>query len=176
MLSDKENALAVTNSGGYQDCSWNLGSTPRDCKGDHFPLSIQPGNKFFKPTRCLHFNLNFWWAGRAGWGLWELLGALGWGFCAFFLCPRHGSILSRESPADKKQKVERCSSTHDFDPTGKVLKFKGKKNTPKPNKSTGEQDKNDFCVVCRAVLFCKGSVGIEMNVGLILNTLIINLD
>ncbi|XP_023797229.1 rho guanine nucleotide exchange factor 12 isoform X2 [Cyanistes caeruleus] len=33
---------------------------------------------------------------------------------------RHGSILSRESPADKKQKVERCSSTHDFDPTGLV--------------------------------------------------------
>ncbi|KAM6045101.1 rho guanine nucleotide exchange factor 12 isoform 5-T5 [Theristicus caerulescens] len=32
----------------------------------------------------------------------------------------HGSILSRESPADKKQKVERCSSTHDFDPTGLV--------------------------------------------------------
>uniref|UniRef100_A0A803VV22 Rho guanine nucleotide exchange factor 12 n=1 Tax=Ficedula albicollis TaxID=59894 RepID=A0A803VV22_FICAL len=40
---------------------------------------------------------------------------------------RHGSILSRESPADKKQKVERCSSTHDFDPTGKILKFKKKK-------------------------------------------------
>uniref|UniRef100_A0A8V5HAJ4 Rho guanine nucleotide exchange factor 12 n=1 Tax=Melopsittacus undulatus TaxID=13146 RepID=A0A8V5HAJ4_MELUD len=36
---------------------------------------------------------------------------------------RHGSILNRESPADKKQKVERCSSTHDFDPTGKVLKL-----------------------------------------------------
>uniref|UniRef100_A0A8D2PJR8 Rho guanine nucleotide exchange factor 12 n=1 Tax=Zosterops lateralis melanops TaxID=1220523 RepID=A0A8D2PJR8_ZOSLA len=71
MPSDKENALAVTNSGGFQDCSWNLGPTPRDC------------------------------------------------FCAF-LCPRHGSILSRESPADKKQKVERCSSTHDFDPTGLV--------------------------------------------------------
>ncbi|KAM6043132.1 rho guanine nucleotide exchange factor 12 isoform 2-T2 [Chlamydotis macqueenii] len=33
---------------------------------------------------------------------------------------RHGSILSRESPADKKQKVERCSSTHDFDPAGLV--------------------------------------------------------
>ncbi|KAM6400223.1 rho guanine nucleotide exchange factor 12 isoform 2-T2 [Rhynochetos jubatus] len=33
---------------------------------------------------------------------------------------RHSSILSRESPADKKQKVERCSSTHDFDPTGLV--------------------------------------------------------
>ncbi|KAM9656867.1 rho guanine nucleotide exchange factor 12 isoform 9-T11 [Morphnus guianensis] len=33
---------------------------------------------------------------------------------------RHGSILSREPPADKKQKVERCSSTHDFDPTGLV--------------------------------------------------------
>ncbi|XP_067326874.1 rho guanine nucleotide exchange factor 12 isoform X2 [Anolis sagrei] len=30
---------------------------------------------------------------------------------------RHGSILSRESPADKKQKVERCISAHDFDPT-----------------------------------------------------------
>ncbi|XP_054854554.1 rho guanine nucleotide exchange factor 12 isoform X2 [Eublepharis macularius] len=33
---------------------------------------------------------------------------------------RHGSILSRESPADKKQKVERCISAHDFDPTGLV--------------------------------------------------------
>ncbi|XP_074929625.1 rho guanine nucleotide exchange factor 12 isoform X3 [Chelonoidis abingdonii] len=33
---------------------------------------------------------------------------------------RHGSILSRETPADKKQKVERCSSAHDFDPTGLV--------------------------------------------------------
>ncbi|XP_042327797.1 rho guanine nucleotide exchange factor 12 isoform X2 [Sceloporus undulatus] len=30
---------------------------------------------------------------------------------------RHSSILSRESPADKKQKVERCISAHDFDPT-----------------------------------------------------------
>ncbi|KAJ7304983.1 hypothetical protein JRQ81_010719 [Phrynocephalus forsythii] len=30
---------------------------------------------------------------------------------------RHGSILNRESPADKKQKVERCISAHDFDPT-----------------------------------------------------------
>ncbi|XP_060139089.1 rho guanine nucleotide exchange factor 12 isoform X2 [Zootoca vivipara] len=30
---------------------------------------------------------------------------------------RHGSILSRESPADKKQKVERCVSAQDFDPT-----------------------------------------------------------
>ncbi|XP_044295375.1 rho guanine nucleotide exchange factor 12 isoform X2 [Varanus komodoensis] len=30
---------------------------------------------------------------------------------------RHGSILNRESPADKKQKVERCFSAHDFDPT-----------------------------------------------------------
>ncbi|XP_053125152.1 rho guanine nucleotide exchange factor 12 isoform X2 [Hemicordylus capensis] len=30
---------------------------------------------------------------------------------------RHGSILSRESPADKKQKVERCISAQDFDPT-----------------------------------------------------------
>uniref|UniRef100_A0A670KDI9 Rho guanine nucleotide exchange factor 12 n=1 Tax=Podarcis muralis TaxID=64176 RepID=A0A670KDI9_PODMU len=29
----------------------------------------------------------------------------------------HGSILSRESPADKKQKVERCVSAQDFDPT-----------------------------------------------------------
>ncbi|XP_030076219.1 rho guanine nucleotide exchange factor 12 isoform X2 [Microcaecilia unicolor] len=34
---------------------------------------------------------------------------------------RHASILSRESPADKKQKVERCSSgLHDFDPAGLV--------------------------------------------------------
>uniref|UniRef100_A0A8D0KNC0 Rho guanine nucleotide exchange factor 12 n=1 Tax=Salvator merianae TaxID=96440 RepID=A0A8D0KNC0_SALMN len=33
---------------------------------------------------------------------------------------RHGSILNRESPADKKQKVERCISAHDFDPTGLV--------------------------------------------------------
>uniref|UniRef100_A0A670KF49 Rho guanine nucleotide exchange factor 12 n=1 Tax=Podarcis muralis TaxID=64176 RepID=A0A670KF49_PODMU len=32
----------------------------------------------------------------------------------------HGSILSRESPADKKQKVERCVSAQDFDPTGLV--------------------------------------------------------
>lgn len=32
---------------------------------------------------------------------------------------RHGSILNRESPTDKKQKVER-SSSHDFDPTGLV--------------------------------------------------------
>lgn len=34
---------------------------------------------------------------------------------------RHGSILSRESPADKKQKVERCISAHDFDPTGRII-------------------------------------------------------
>lgn len=33
---------------------------------------------------------------------------------------RHGSILNRESPTDKKQKVER-SASHDFDPTGKAL-------------------------------------------------------
>lgn len=32
---------------------------------------------------------------------------------------RHGSILNRESPADKKQRVER-SASHDFDPTGLV--------------------------------------------------------
>nr|KAF6436913.1 Rho guanine nucleotide exchange factor 12 [Molossus molossus] len=32
---------------------------------------------------------------------------------------RHGSILNRESPTDKKQKVER-STSHDFDPTGLV--------------------------------------------------------
>ncbi|XP_024425345.2 rho guanine nucleotide exchange factor 12 isoform X3 [Desmodus rotundus] len=32
---------------------------------------------------------------------------------------RHGSILNRESPTDKKQKVER-SVSHDFDPTGLV--------------------------------------------------------
>lgn len=32
---------------------------------------------------------------------------------------RHGSILNRESPTDKKQKVERIAS-HDFDPTGLV--------------------------------------------------------
>lgn len=32
---------------------------------------------------------------------------------------RHGSILSRESPTDKKQRVER-STSHDFDPTGLV--------------------------------------------------------
>uniref|UniRef100_A0A2K5KD17 Rho guanine nucleotide exchange factor 12 n=1 Tax=Colobus angolensis palliatus TaxID=336983 RepID=A0A2K5KD17_COLAP len=45
----------------------------------------------------------------------------------FFLCfrfplkkpIRHGSILNRESPTDKKQKVERIAS-HDFDPTGLV--------------------------------------------------------
>uniref|UniRef100_A0A8C4L4E1 Rho guanine nucleotide exchange factor 12 n=1 Tax=Equus asinus asinus TaxID=83772 RepID=A0A8C4L4E1_EQUAS len=45
----------------------------------------------------------------------------------FFLCfrfplkkpIRHGSILNRESPTDKKQKVER-SASHDFDPTGLV--------------------------------------------------------
>lgn len=72
----------------------------------------------------------FFWAVR------QLLGALQWGFCAF-LCPRHGSILSRESPADKKQKVERCSSTHDFDPTGKVLKSKKKT----PTKALGSRIK-----------------------------------
>nr|XP_033773720.1 rho guanine nucleotide exchange factor 12 isoform X2 [Geotrypetes seraphini] len=34
---------------------------------------------------------------------------------------RHASILNRESPTDKKQKVERCSSgSHDFDPAGLV--------------------------------------------------------
>ncbi|XP_020022096.2 rho guanine nucleotide exchange factor 12 isoform X2 [Castor canadensis] len=32
---------------------------------------------------------------------------------------RHGSILNRESPTDKKQRVER-SASHDFDPTGLV--------------------------------------------------------
>uniref|UniRef100_A0A452VFZ2 Rho guanine nucleotide exchange factor 12 n=1 Tax=Ursus maritimus TaxID=29073 RepID=A0A452VFZ2_URSMA len=48
-------------------------------------------------------------------------------FPFFFLCfrfplkkpIRHGSILNRESPTDKKQKVER-SASHDFDPTGLV--------------------------------------------------------
>ncbi|KAM6238168.1 rho guanine nucleotide exchange factor 12 isoform 3-T3 [Porphyrio hochstetteri] len=47
----------------------------------------------------------------------------GWGYEYRFPLKkptRHGSILNRESPADKKQKVERCSSTHDFDPTGLV--------------------------------------------------------
>lgn len=129
-----------------------------------FPFQFRLGINFLKPTRCLRFNLNFWRAGRAGWGAGQPLGALQWGFCAF-LCPRHGSILSRESPADKKQKVERCSSTHDFDPTGKVLKFQKKNQT----KALGSRIKNYFNVVFWAVLFCEGDVGTEMDVGLILN-------
>lgn len=39
---------------------------PRDCRADHFPLWIQPGNKCFKATRCLCFNVNFWWAAELG--------------------------------------------------------------------------------------------------------------
>ncbi|XP_030920311.1 rho guanine nucleotide exchange factor 12-like, partial [Geospiza fortis] len=47
---------------------------------------------------------------------------------------RHGSILSRESPADKKQKVERCSSTHDFDPTD---------SSSKKTKSSSEESRSE---------------------------------
>ncbi|XP_070282355.1 rho guanine nucleotide exchange factor 12 isoform X4 [Myotis yumanensis] len=51
---------------------------------------------------------------------WQALAVAGWWSRFPLKKPiRHGSVLNRESPADKKQRVER-SASHDFDPTGLV--------------------------------------------------------
>ncbi|KAK2099627.1 Rho guanine nucleotide exchange factor 12 [Saguinus oedipus] len=47
---------------------------------------------------------------------------------------RHGSILNRESPTDKKQKVERIAS-HDFDPTD---------SSSKKTKSSSEESRSEI--------------------------------
>ncbi|NWY75788.1 ARHGC factor, partial [Erithacus rubecula] len=69
---------------------------------------------------------------------------------------RHGSILSRESPADKKQKVERCSSTHDFDPTD---------SSSKKTKSSSEESKSEtYGLVQRCVVIQRDENGFGLTV------------
>uniref|UniRef100_A0A8B9T0Q1 Rho guanine nucleotide exchange factor 12 n=1 Tax=Anas platyrhynchos TaxID=8839 RepID=A0A8B9T0Q1_ANAPL len=69
---------------------------------------------------------------------------------------RHGSILSRESPADKKQKVERCSSTHDFDPTD---------SSSKKTKSSSEESRSEtYGLVQRCVIIQRDENGFGLTV------------
>ncbi|NXO48852.1 ARHGC factor, partial [Aramus guarauna] len=69
---------------------------------------------------------------------------------------RHGSILSRESPADKKQKVERCSSTHDFDPTD---------SSSKKTKSVSEESRSEtYGLVQRCVVIQRDENGFGLTV------------
>lgn len=69
---------------------------------------------------------------------------------------RHGSILSRESPADKKQKVERCSSTHDFDPTD---------SSSKKTKSSSEEGRSEtYGLVQRCVVIQRDENGFGLTV------------
>ncbi|KFW92730.1 Rho guanine nucleotide exchange factor 12, partial [Phalacrocorax carbo] len=69
---------------------------------------------------------------------------------------RHGSILSRESPADKKQKVERCSSTHDFDPTD---------SSSKKTKSSSEESRSEtYGLVQRCVVIQRDENGFGLTV------------
>uniref|UniRef100_A0A8C5TSN2 Rho guanine nucleotide exchange factor 12 n=1 Tax=Malurus cyaneus samueli TaxID=2593467 RepID=A0A8C5TSN2_9PASS len=68
----------------------------------------------------------------------------------------HGSILSRESPADKKQKVERCSSTHDFDPTD---------SSSKKTKSSSEESRSEtYGLVQRCVVIQRDENGFGLTV------------
>ncbi|TEA29460.1 hypothetical protein DBR06_SOUSAS510011, partial [Sousa chinensis] len=63
---------------------------------------------------------------------------------------RHGSILNRESPTDKKQKVER-STSHDFDPTD---------SSSKKTKSSSEESRSEiYGLVQRCVIIQKDDNG-----------------
>nr|XP_008162754.1 rho guanine nucleotide exchange factor 12 isoform X3 [Chrysemys picta bellii] len=69
---------------------------------------------------------------------------------------RHGSILSRETPADKKQKVERCSSAHDFDPTD---------SSSKKTKSSSEESRSEtYGLVQRCVIIQRDENGFGLTV------------
>uniref|UniRef100_A0A452G9M6 Rho guanine nucleotide exchange factor 12 n=1 Tax=Capra hircus TaxID=9925 RepID=A0A452G9M6_CAPHI len=81
----------------------------------------------------------------------------------FFLCfrfplkkpIRHGSILNRESPTDKKQKVER-STSHDFDPTDSSFK---------KTKSSSEESRSEiYGLVQRCVIIQKDDNGFGLTV------------
>ncbi|XP_054985893.1 rho guanine nucleotide exchange factor 12 isoform X1 [Sorex araneus] len=68
---------------------------------------------------------------------------------------RHGSILNRESPTDKKQKVER-SASHDFDPTD---------SSSKKTKSSSEESRSEiYGLVQRCVIIQKDDNGFGLTV------------
>ncbi|XP_009005238.3 rho guanine nucleotide exchange factor 12 isoform X4 [Callithrix jacchus] len=68
---------------------------------------------------------------------------------------RHGSILNRESPTDKKQKVERIAS-HDFDPTD---------SSSKKTKSSSEESRSEiYGLVQRCVIIQKDDNGFGLTV------------
>nr|XP_028689910.1 rho guanine nucleotide exchange factor 12 isoform X1 [Macaca mulatta] len=67
----------------------------------------------------------------------------------------HGSILNRESPTDKKQKVERIAS-HDFDPTD---------SSSKKTKSSSEESRSEiYGLVQRCVVIQKDDNGFGLTV------------
>ncbi|KAM6172624.1 rho guanine nucleotide exchange factor 12 [Erethizon dorsatum] len=68
---------------------------------------------------------------------------------------RHGSILNRESPTDKKQKVER-SASHDFDPSD---------SSSKKTKSSSEESRSEiYGLVQRCVIIQKDDNGFGLTV------------
>nr|XP_020022097.1 rho guanine nucleotide exchange factor 12 isoform X3 [Castor canadensis] len=68
---------------------------------------------------------------------------------------RHGSILNRESPTDKKQRVER-SASHDFDPTD---------SSSKKTKSSSEESRSEiYGLVQRCVIIQKDDNGFGLTV------------
>ncbi|XP_063112005.1 rho guanine nucleotide exchange factor 12 isoform X3 [Cavia porcellus] len=68
---------------------------------------------------------------------------------------RHGSILNRESPTDKKQKVER-STSHDFDPSD---------SSSKKTKSSSEESRSEiYGLVQRCVIIQKDDNGFGLTV------------
>ncbi|XP_049713545.1 rho guanine nucleotide exchange factor 12 isoform X1 [Elephas maximus indicus] len=68
---------------------------------------------------------------------------------------RHGSILNRELPTDKKQKVER-STSHDFDPTD---------SSSKKTKSSSEESRSEtYGLVQRCVIIQKDDNGFGLTV------------
>ncbi|XP_019573766.2 rho guanine nucleotide exchange factor 12 isoform X3 [Rhinolophus sinicus] len=68
---------------------------------------------------------------------------------------RHGSILNRESPTDKKQKVER-SASHDFDPAD---------SSSKKTKSSSEESRSEiYGLVQRCVIIQKDDNGFGLTV------------
>ncbi|XP_074071382.1 rho guanine nucleotide exchange factor 12 isoform X2 [Macrotis lagotis] len=68
---------------------------------------------------------------------------------------RHASILTRESPTDKKQKVER-STSHDFDPTD---------SSSKKTKSSSEESRSEtYGLVQRCVIIQKDDNGFGLTV------------
>ncbi|XP_024425344.2 rho guanine nucleotide exchange factor 12 isoform X2 [Desmodus rotundus] len=68
---------------------------------------------------------------------------------------RHGSILNRESPTDKKQKVER-SVSHDFDPTD---------SSSKKTRSSSEESRSEiYGLVQRCVVIQKDDNGFGLTV------------